>query len=347
MGSRQSRAIVCDDDPIMRSLIRTRLRTLVDEVVEAADGLAAWQLLSTETFHIALIDLNMPGIDGFDLIQCLRGHPRTRHLPIMVLTSTGDSASLARALEVGASAYMTKPLTWSVFGAQVAHTVRLSIAAAAAERDLARFLSLNAANCQFAAVLGVLATRGTEKHDDVATKMYAAQRMVSAPELLNDNAYNISELVRTAFDQARPLMPSRDVRAQINIDAAITCNADAIVAALQAMISSVDASAVPHTPIEVTVTIEGSDIAICLGAEQFAPLQMLSIAELITCGENMRRLAAACNVDLAIAMTLIEAHGGILALEFNEHGRRNLKLTLPGHRVGVPIEATQSIKAVA
>lgn len=347
MGGRRSRAIVCDDDPIMRNLIRARLRTLVDEVVEAPDGLTAWRLLSTETFHIALIDLNMPGIDGFDLIQCLRGHPRTRHLPIMVLTSSGESASLTRALEVGASAYMTKPLAWSVFGAQVAHTVRLSVAAIAAERDLARFQALNAANSKFAAALGVIATDGIERIDDVASKISAAQYMISAPAMLNDNAHNIGDLVRTACVQARPSMPSRDVRAQINTDANITCNRQAIVAALKAMISVVDMSAVHSIPLEVTAKMDGSNLTICLDAEQVEFEQVILSAELIVCDENTKRLTVACNVDLAIAMTLIEAHSGTLVSALNENGRRRLRLTLPGHRVGEPVRATQSTKAVA
>ncbi|MGE0699467.1 MAG: response regulator [Hyphomicrobiaceae bacterium] len=106
------RALVADDDAILRQLMRARLAGLVDEVVEASDGLDAWRLASSEPFDVAILDLMMPGVNGQALIQCLRGHPRTRRLPIVVVTSNEDHTSIQRALDAGASAVMTKPVSW-------------------------------------------------------------------------------------------------------------------------------------------------------------------------------------------------------------------------------------------
>ena len=141
-----TRALVVDDDPIIRSLVESRLSRIVDEIVEAEDGLAAWRLLAEQTFHIALVDLMMPNLNGFGLIRCRWGHPRTRHMPIVVVTSNEDRASIDKALEVGASAFMTKPLNWFVFNSHVSHLLRMATQAEAAELKMARAQAVSAAH---------------------------------------------------------------------------------------------------------------------------------------------------------------------------------------------------------
>lgn len=119
------RVLVADDDAVLRSLLRSNLEERVNDVREAEDGQQAWDLLLSETFQLALIDLSMPGIDGFALIRCIRSYPRTRHLPIVVITSSSDPASVRRALESGATAFMTKPINWTLFGHQIDYLIRL------------------------------------------------------------------------------------------------------------------------------------------------------------------------------------------------------------------------------
>jgi CheY-like chemotaxis protein len=136
------RVLVADDDPIVRSLIRSKISVIASEVVEAADGLEAWQLLAKDTFQLALVDLEMPNLDGFTLIQCIRSHPRTRHMPIVVVTCREDHAALREALEAGASSYMIKPLKWSMFNAHVEHLLRLSAQAEAADLALRKQQSI-------------------------------------------------------------------------------------------------------------------------------------------------------------------------------------------------------------
>lgn len=123
------RVIVADDDPIVRNLVASRVGIMAD-LVEAADGLEAWDCIRKQDFHLAFVDLEMPNMDGFALIQCIRSYPRTRHMPVVVLTCHGDQDSLRRALEAGASSYMVKPLTWSMFNAHVKHLLELGASAA-------------------------------------------------------------------------------------------------------------------------------------------------------------------------------------------------------------------------
>lgn len=138
----------------MRDLVVSRLRPLVSDVVEASDGLEAWRLLSEGTFDLALVDLMMPNLDGYALIQCVRGHPRTRHLPIVVVTSKKDATSIAQALEMGASAFLTKPVTWSAFDAHMLHLMRLSRGAERAEAELQHYRAVSAARLSLAGSLG-------------------------------------------------------------------------------------------------------------------------------------------------------------------------------------------------
>lgn len=119
------RILVADDDPILRNLMRARLVRFNGQAVDAEDGLAAWTLLCSQTFDIAIVDLGMPNLDGISLIQCMRGHPRTRHLPIIVVTSQDDRASIDRAFAVGASAFLIKPVVWSTFEHHIGFLLRL------------------------------------------------------------------------------------------------------------------------------------------------------------------------------------------------------------------------------
>ncbi|MDZ7373394.1 MAG: response regulator [candidate division KSB1 bacterium] len=60
---------------------------------------------------LVLLDLRLPGLSGFDVLAWIRGHPRLRTLPVVVLTSSGDLRDVNRAYELGANSYLTKPIT--------------------------------------------------------------------------------------------------------------------------------------------------------------------------------------------------------------------------------------------
>lgn len=127
-------ALIVDDDPILRSLLRAKLVHQIPEAYEADDGGAAWDLLRNIDFQIAFVDLEMPNIDGITLIQCIRAHPRTRHLPIVVITGRQDAGALKQALDAGATSYLQKPLNWSTFEHHVGHLLALSDLSAKLER---------------------------------------------------------------------------------------------------------------------------------------------------------------------------------------------------------------------
>jgi two-component system, sensor histidine kinase len=130
-ANRPIQVLVADDDPIQRSLVKQRLTRLNATAVEAEDGEEAWMLLLSQTFDLAIVDLSMPNLDGIALTQCIRGHPRTRNVPVIVITSRSDRESIDAAFAAGASSFLVKPVHWSTFGPHVEFLLRL----AGAERN--------------------------------------------------------------------------------------------------------------------------------------------------------------------------------------------------------------------
>lgn len=124
--SQKARVLVADDDALCRRTVATKLVRLQATVTEADDGYAAFELLRRQEFDLAIIDLEMPNMDGYELLGCIRGTVKLKHLPVVVLTSNDDRISLERALTAGATSFLIKPLNWLAFGAHLEHLLALS-----------------------------------------------------------------------------------------------------------------------------------------------------------------------------------------------------------------------------
>ena len=105
------RVLIVEDSPTMRQLLVFALRRLKGvEIVEAQDGMDGLRRVSSDHFDIALIDINMPVMDGLKLIHLIRDEDSLRAMPIVVITTEGAEADRARALALGADEYLTKPV---------------------------------------------------------------------------------------------------------------------------------------------------------------------------------------------------------------------------------------------
>ncbi len=114
-------ALVVDDSSAMRKQLCYALRRVVGmEAVEAGDGADAWRKLTTASFDIVLTDINMPLLDGLKLVALVRAGGAHRHVPLVVITTEGAEADRRRAMSLGASAYLVKPVQAN----QVVDTVR-------------------------------------------------------------------------------------------------------------------------------------------------------------------------------------------------------------------------------
>ena len=119
--------VICvDDDPILRSLIYSKIGSLVGKFDEAEDGLQAWGKFKQSHYDLAFIDLEMPNLAGFNLISCIRGNKATQHMPIVVVSSREDSEAIRPALQAGASSYLVTPINWSHFQPMVSQLLRLA-----------------------------------------------------------------------------------------------------------------------------------------------------------------------------------------------------------------------------
>jgi two-component system chemotaxis response regulator CheY len=113
-------ALVVDDSPAMRKQLCWALQRVGVATAEAGDGADAWRKLSAGRFDIVLTDINMPLMDGLKLIALVRGAGPHQSVPVVVITTEGAEADRRRALALGASAYLVKP----VQAPQVVETVR-------------------------------------------------------------------------------------------------------------------------------------------------------------------------------------------------------------------------------
>lgn len=103
--------LVVDDEPTARSMLRLILVRAGFEVLEAKDGYEALEQVKRDIPDLMLLDIMMPGMDGFTVCETLREQERTADLPIIMLSARADPESINTGLRVGATKYLTKPVT--------------------------------------------------------------------------------------------------------------------------------------------------------------------------------------------------------------------------------------------
>ncbi|HEY6101469.1 MAG TPA: response regulator [Anaeromyxobacter sp.] len=107
----QLHALVVDDSSAMRKQLCYALQRVAGmDTVEAADGADAWRKLCTTAFDIVITDINMPLMDGLKLVSLVRAGGAHLRVPIVVITTEGAEADRKRAMALGATAYLVKPV---------------------------------------------------------------------------------------------------------------------------------------------------------------------------------------------------------------------------------------------
>ena len=102
--------LIVDDSKLMRDMVAACLHPLGEVAFEfAGSGLEAIERLALASFDLIVLDLNMPGAGGLEVIEFVRAQDRLRALPILVVTTRSDADSSARVLEAGASGFLAKP----------------------------------------------------------------------------------------------------------------------------------------------------------------------------------------------------------------------------------------------
>lgn len=124
--------LIVDDDPVLRSLARAALENNGFRVEEAGDGEEACRVFDACSPQLLVVDVVMPGMNGFEFCRELRSRPAGRHVPILMATGLDDVESITAAYEAGATDFITKPLNWVI----LCHRVRYMLRAARALDDV-------------------------------------------------------------------------------------------------------------------------------------------------------------------------------------------------------------------
>lgn len=103
--------LIADDDPDILELVSLTLERDGYEVAQARNGQEALRIAAERTVHLAVLDLMMPGIDGYEVTRRLRAVDVERRLPILILSAFAEDRQTALALDAGADAYMRKPFS--------------------------------------------------------------------------------------------------------------------------------------------------------------------------------------------------------------------------------------------
>lgn len=116
--------LVVDDDATIRMLARETLEPAGFAVTEVGDGSLALAAFEQERPDIILLDVMMPGTDGFTVCRQIREHPDGKNVPIVMMTGLDDAESMKLAYETGATDFITKPVNWLILGQRVRYLQR-------------------------------------------------------------------------------------------------------------------------------------------------------------------------------------------------------------------------------
>lgn len=122
--------LLIEDDPGHARLIERNLRRaqIDNEIILFADGQQALEYLCTDRAaagaaqgvpRLIILDLNLPGLDGYQVLEQLKSSHRTRHIPVIILTTTDEPRDIERCYALGCNAYMTKPVEYEQFAGAI------------------------------------------------------------------------------------------------------------------------------------------------------------------------------------------------------------------------------------
>ncbi len=126
MTKAMSRVLVIDDEPDVLLLCRVNLQHAGHEVLEAPDGERGLATALGQTPDAVVLDLMLPGLDGYGVLTALRESDETKDIPVLVLTAKAQREDRVRCWEQGASEYMTKPFSPAALSSALEQLMNMS-----------------------------------------------------------------------------------------------------------------------------------------------------------------------------------------------------------------------------
>ena len=109
-----ARILVVDDSAAIRKILQRVLRQTgmaIRTIHEAGDGQEALELLKSQTVNLVLTDINMPKMDGIQLLGMIKASPQWHDIPVVMITTEGGETKVGEAVRLGAAGYVRKPFT--------------------------------------------------------------------------------------------------------------------------------------------------------------------------------------------------------------------------------------------
>jgi len=169
-----ARILVVDDVPANVKLLQARLAAEYFDVLTAGSGPEALETCDNSKVDVVLLDVMMPGMDGFEVCRRLKGDPATSHIPVVMVTALDQASDRIRGLEAGADDFLTKPVNDLQLITRVKSLVRLKM--------LTDELRLRAATTRNIGIEEMLA-RGAGGHDERARVLVVDERAPSAQRI--------------------------------------------------------------------------------------------------------------------------------------------------------------------
>jgi DNA-binding response OmpR family regulator len=113
------RILSIEDDPSFSRYLSYMLTKEGYEVVTATNGLTGLRKAEEEDLDLILLDVMLPGLDGFEVCHRLRAEPKTAHIPVLMLSAKGQDSDKVTGLRVGANAFLSKPIDREVLLAKI------------------------------------------------------------------------------------------------------------------------------------------------------------------------------------------------------------------------------------
>lgn len=108
MNNMAKKILVVEDEVTLHRALVDSLTQAGYETLSALDGEIGWDLVSKENPDLVLLDIILPKLDGFEVLENMKSEPKTANIPVIILTNLGDISDIQKALDLGASTYLVK-----------------------------------------------------------------------------------------------------------------------------------------------------------------------------------------------------------------------------------------------
>lgn len=137
--SRALNLLVAEDNAATRDMVQAALSVYGYNIHTAGDGMTAWNIVQEHAVDLAIVDLNMPELSGYDFIARCRVNDDLTRLPIIVMSAATEDEVAERAFSLGATGYIHKPISWPILAHQVWYVLHNEARAAELRALKARF----------------------------------------------------------------------------------------------------------------------------------------------------------------------------------------------------------------